>query len=295
MKLPDLKPGKYVVAVSGGVDSIVLLNLLSKLSGIELVIAHFNHGVREDSDADEELVLLVAKKYGLPAEVGYAQLGKAASEEAARDARYKFLRLAKEKHKAKAIVTAHHQDDLIETALINVLRGTGPQGLVAILSNPEVVRPLLHVNKSDIYQYAQNNNLVWREDATNVKDDYLRNYIRHNLASKLTSEQKSQLLKNIQRIASSKKLKDTLLAELSDAIYKDGKINRSKFAALPSEVASELLVYWLRQFGVRDFDKKIINRVNVLLRTAQAGTRHNIKSGLSLVVSKLTAQFARSD
>ena len=204
MKLPDLKPGKYVVAVSGGVDSMVLLDLLSNLPGIELVVAHFNHGIREDSDQDEELVILTSRKYELPIEIGYGNLGHDASEEMARKARYNFLNLVKAKHKAKAIITAHHQDDLIETALVNILRGTGPQGLVAISANKQVLRPLLGFSKKEIISYAKAHNLAWREDSSNLQTDYLRNYVRYNVVGKMSANERQQILKNIDHIAQNK-------------------------------------------------------------------------------------------
>src|SRR5258708_37503607 len=95
-------PGKYILAVSGGVDSMVLLDLLSKKPDVELVVAHFNHGIRADSNLDEELVEKAAQKHGLFHEVGYGKLGAGASEETAREASYKFLKSAARKHKANA-------------------------------------------------------------------------------------------------------------------------------------------------------------------------------------------------
>jgi tRNA(Ile)-lysidine synthase len=101
-----IEPGKYVLAVSGGVDSMVLLDLLAKQAkgskkiGIQLIVAHFNHGIRADSADDELLTAEVTKRYGLPFEVGYGELGTGASEETAREARYKFLEGVKVKHAA---------------------------------------------------------------------------------------------------------------------------------------------------------------------------------------------------
>src|SRR5690348_16932946 len=110
----SIKPGKYIVAVSGGVDSMVLLNLLAKSKGLDLIIAHFEHGIRSDSKEDLELVRAAAAHYGLPFVWEHGHLGPNASEAAAREARYTFLRRVRAEHAAKAIVTAHHQDDLLE-------------------------------------------------------------------------------------------------------------------------------------------------------------------------------------
>src|SRR6185437_11240876 len=97
--------GKYVLAVSGGVDSMVLLDLLSNLPGADLIVGHFNHGIRPEADRDEVLVAEAAKKYDLPFEAGRAYLGPKTSEEAARQARYDFLRSIQEKYGASKIIT----------------------------------------------------------------------------------------------------------------------------------------------------------------------------------------------
>ena len=163
MKL-DVKPGKYVLAVSGGVDSMVLLDLLSKLPDIELVVAHFNHGIRDDSDEDEGLVIAAAQRYGLPFAVGLGKLGPCTSEDEARQARYAFLEEVQEDFEAGGIITAHHLDDLIETAFLNILRGTNSRGLIAITDNPKITRPILKTSKKSILKYAQEHSLRWRED-----------------------------------------------------------------------------------------------------------------------------------
>jgi tRNA(Ile)-lysidine synthase len=118
-----IHPGKYVVAVSGGVDSVVLLDHLAGHPEYELVVAHFDHGIRDDSREDEAFVRSLAEKYNVPFESKREDLGKQASEELARDRRYAFLRSVAGKHNAQ-IITAHHADDAVETIAINLLRGT---------------------------------------------------------------------------------------------------------------------------------------------------------------------------
>ena len=124
MKLGYLKPGKYVLAVSGGVDSMTLLDVLSKNTELDLVVAHFNHGIRDDSSEDEKLVLEAARKYNLSVRLGHARLGPKASEADARQARYIFLHSVVRQEDAKALITAHHQDDMLETAILNLLMVT---------------------------------------------------------------------------------------------------------------------------------------------------------------------------
>src|SRR5689334_6585659 len=117
------KPGHYVVAVSGGVDSMALLHMLNSRPDLKLTVAHFDHGIRDDSAQDLLLVEKVAKSYGRPFVFKAGRLGPDASEAGARTARYRFLRQVLRDCGAKAIITGHHQDDLLETAILNMLRG----------------------------------------------------------------------------------------------------------------------------------------------------------------------------
>ena len=181
---------RYVVAVSGGVDSVVLLDMLHAARQHELIVAHFDHGIRPESDADARFVANLAGRYGLPFVTERAELGKSASEETARAHRYAFLRRVAREHDAR-IATAHH-DDVVETVAINLLRGTGWRGL-AVLNDRTVDRPLLGRDKSDLYGYAMGHGLEWTEDETNRTDAYLRNRLRRRL-SKLGDEARSRLL-----------------------------------------------------------------------------------------------------
>ena len=301
----DLPAGKYILAVSGGVDSMSLLHLLVQkrqqkadsniqhpTSNIEFVVAHFNHGIRPDSDKDEELVRKAAKKYQLPFEVGYGKLGPGASEELARKARYQFLGRLKDKYRAKAILTAHHQDDLLETAIINVLRGTGRRGLTAISENPDTLRPLLRIPKEELAAYAKHHQLAWREDPTNIDETYLRNYVRRRVVAKLTDQQRRDLLKNIDKVAKINKVENELIATISHQLVKNGEINRSSFSALPIEIGNELTIYWLRERGFLSYTSKLIERLNLAIRTARPNSRHAVSGGLELLVGKHTAHFA---
>lgn len=172
---------KYIVAVSGGVDSVVMLDMLAKSGAYELVVAHFDHGIRPDSGSDARFVAELAAKYGVPFELGEGNLGESASEEQARNARYAFLYDIAKKHDGR-IATAHHHDDVIETIAINLTRGTGWRGL-AVLNSAKVERPMLEYRKHELHEYALRRNLEWVEDETNQTDIYLRNRTRRQLGS----------------------------------------------------------------------------------------------------------------
>ncbi len=218
----------YVIAVSGGVDSVALLDLIVSGrwkdlslnypfadSSYQLVVAHFDHGIREDSGADADFVEKLAAKHQLPFELGAAKLGKNTSENTARIERYSFLQKCRKKYKAQAIITAHHQDDVLETAIINLLRGTGWRGLVSLGSTKVMLRPLLNTSKRDIVAYAKSRDLTWREDSTNKNQRYLRNYIRHSLIPAAQEADSNFKQKLLQIIESTHKYKTQINAELT--------------------------------------------------------------------------------
>jgi tRNA(Ile)-lysidine synthase len=180
--------GVYVAAVSGGVDSVVLLSLLAQISDLKLIVAHFDHGIRPESADDAAFVAQLATEYRLEYRSEKGRLGADADEALAREARYDFLQRVKDEFAADAIVTAHHQDDVVETMVINLLRGTGWKGLCSLRSTSEVKRPLLAVKKQEIKAYARGRHLEWREDSTNQSDVYLRNRVRKYVMPYIVTE-----------------------------------------------------------------------------------------------------------
>jgi len=183
---------RILLTVSGGVDSVVMCDLFHK-AGFSFGIAHCNFKLREkESDGDEQFVKSLADKYHVPFHKksfhtkNYSSTKKISIQMAARDLRYEWLkRLAKEK-KYDFIATAHHLDDSIETFFINILRGTGISGLQGVpIKQGSIIRPLLFASKKMIRDYAEENNLKWREDSSNFTDKYLRNNIRHHLIPSL--------------------------------------------------------------------------------------------------------------
>lgn len=284
----NVTAGKYVVAVSGGVDSAVLLDLLSNLDGVELIVAHFNHGIRSDSDKDEEFVRELAIKYGLPFEAGQGNMGTAASEEQAREARYRFLNRIQEKYRADSIITAHHQDDLLETAFINIIRGTGRRGLTSISDNPDIVRPLMDWPKEDIIVYAKTKSLKWRDDPSNLDEAILRNFVRRRIIPALSPPQRRKMLGDLKNLSSLNRDINQEIANLSQEIVDSNEIDRSKLTALPVEIAGEVLVLFLRSKGINEFDKPTIERLVIAVKAAKPGTKHDINRGayLEITVSK---------
>jgi tRNA(Ile)-lysidine synthase len=177
-----------LVGVSGGIDSVVLLDLLDK-TGFSVAIAHCNFRLRgEESDDDEKLVSDLAKKYDVPLYKksfdtdDYAEQKKISIEMAARELRYQWFEEIRVTHHFDYIAVAHHRDDQVETFFLNLVRGTGLTGLTGMHPvNGKIVRPLLFASRKEIEEYRLKNFLDFREDSSNQSIDYQRNKIRHTL------------------------------------------------------------------------------------------------------------------
>ncbi len=273
-----VSPGKYVVAVSGGVDSMVLLDLLRQKPKLQLVIAHFDHGIRPNSAEDRKLVQGIARAYDLPFVFAEGKLGPKASEALAREARYAFLRKVQAEQGAEAIITAHHHDDMLETAIMNLLRGTGRRGLSSLKSRKELVRPLLDWTKKGIRDYAEEHDLVWAEDVTNDDDTYLRNYVRHNVLSRFTKEGREALARHIKQASRVNDEIDSLLDSDLDAQPGKTELSRGWYVQLPHAVATEMMAAWLRRNGVMQFDRHLIERLVVAAKTARPGKQADVNA-----------------
>ena len=186
--LPILKDKKLLIAISGGVDSVVLAHLLSTLK-FNISLAHCNFNLRPiECDLDEEFVKKLGKN--LNTEVftihfnttEFAKENKQSTQIAARNLRYDWFNELIDKHQFDYILTAHHADDNLETFLINLTRGAGLDGLTGIPEiNGNIVRPLLKFSRNDILAFVKENNISWREDKSNASTKYIRNKIRHQI------------------------------------------------------------------------------------------------------------------
>lgn len=282
----QIPPGTYIVAVSGGVDSMVLLDLLTKVPHVQLVVAHFDHGIRADSIEDRKLVQQTAQSHHIPYMFAAGELGSDASEAEARQARYDFLRSVQTVQQAKAIIVAHHEDDVLETMLLNLLRGTNRNGLSSLQSHHHTIRPLLHATKQDILAYAKAHNIKWREDSTNSDPRYKRNQIRHVLMPRLTDEQRRQLRDINKRAHAHNTLINREVADILASITTDEGLKRHSFIMIPHAISREVMVFWLRQHGVQDVDKKQVERLVTAAKTARVGTTHDVDKRKIMNISR---------
>lgn len=293
MKL-QMEPGKYVVAVSGGVDSMVLLDVLRQQPGVRLTVAHFDHGMRPDSKEDRLFVQAVARTYGLPFVYDEGNLGQKASEATARAARYAFLYRVREVAAADAVITAHHQDDVLETAILNMLRGTGRKGLSSLQNTNKLLRPLLEFPKQELVEYAHTHNLQWREDSTNTDVRFARNYVRHKLLPRFDATARQRLLDIIAKAGADNRQIDALLTETIGLQPTASALNRDWFIMLPHDVAREVLAAWLRAHHIQ-FDKKTINRITTAAKTLAPGKQIDIDTTQIIVVESSKLALAQRD
>ena len=221
-----LNQGKLLIAISGGVDSVVLTYLMHQLK-LDVALAHCNFNLRgNESDADEAFVLNLAEKLDLEVFVQqfdtdkYAIDNKLSIQMAARELRYNWFEELSEQLGFDYILTGHHADDNLETFLINFTRGTGLEGLTGIPEvNGKFVRPLLHFSSDSIVAFAKGNNIKWRDDSSNASVKYLRNKLRHEVIPILKDINPS-LLQSFQSTLSN--LKDTadIVEESTNAVLK---------------------------------------------------------------------------
>ena len=242
-KLQPLKDSNFLIAVSGGVDSMVLASLF-KTHNLKFSVAHCNFRLRADeSDADELFVANWSKennqKYFNTSfnTVEYCKNNKVGTQEGARNLRYKWFHDLKEIYGFDFIVTAHNLNDQIETYLINSMRGTGLSGLVGIPEKTDkLYRPLLDISKNEISEYSINNNIQFREDSSNSSNDYLRNTIRNSIIPKLEEFDDNVMLKfrtTINNLNSTKIFADIIISDIKDKVFlKEGINERIKISDL---------------------------------------------------------------
>lgn len=268
----------YIVAVSGGVDSVVLLDILSKTDN-RLTVAHFDHGIRVDSADDARFVEALAEQYGLEFVGARVELGVDASEEQAREERYRFLYAEASKRNA-VIVTAQHVDDLVETVALNLERGTGWRGL-AIMSRLGIWRPFIVLSKASIYEYAMRHHLEWVEDSTNRSVAYARNSLRYRLHGSAVRNIRDDILK---MWAHQLKLRRDIDEEERSLITKNNQ-SRHFLTQIDENLALELLGSAIELAGgVRPTRPRLRLALHAV-KTARAGALHQIGDGISLKFS----------
>jgi tRNA(Ile)-lysidine synthase len=252
---------RLVLALSGGIDSMVLANLLLKMK-VDFAVAHCNFHLRgKESDGDEQFVREFAEKNGIQCFINHFDTERYAAEQgisiemAARDLRYAWFEELRQQLGYDKIAVAHHADDQSETFFINLLRGAGLRGLKGMQpKNGVIIRPLLWASQEQIRQYAIENGIKWREDHTNAETVYLRNRIRNQLLpvfDELQLDARQGLYKSLEHLSAENELYRELLKEkLNQIIERHGEIQNIPHSAFSiPHSAFQLLFEWLRQYG----------------------------------------------
>ena len=278
----------YLLAVSGGVDSMVLADLF-QVSGFNFHIAHINYHLRnEDSNLDQKLVSDFCEKHKIPFHLYEVSENDNQPENSiqnwARELRYRFFREIQQKENLDYIVTAHHLNDQLETFIINLSKASGIRGLSGIPQNENgIIRPLLGFSKNEIYDFAKENEIEFREDLSNQKTDYLRNKIRHNIVPELEKINPDFLTNFSKSINYINQAKDFINQSVEDKI-EILKINSSENQVVIDKEnfskESELIRYEiLKRFGFTDE-----NEMQKVL-TAQTGSSF-FNSAYQLIINR---------
>ena len=258
---PFLKGKRLFLAVSGGMDSMVLLHLFHQLN-YEISVLHCNFSLRNlESDGDEEFVKHYCESKKIPLFIQkfdtkqFADDAKISIQVAARKLRYDWFYEQLVDKNFDYILTAHHLDDSLETFLINLTRGTGLEGLTGIpAQNDKIIRPLLPFSRVEIENYIQENNLQWREDSSNASDKYFRNKVRHAIVPVL-KELNPNLLSSFQNTVENLQQAQSLVEDASKLVFQivvqeennQLKINLIELLKLSNYAA--YLYQWLKDFG----------------------------------------------
>lgn len=251
----------YLLACSGGMDSMCLGNLLIQ-SEIPFEVAHVNFQLRDsESEGDQEFVENWAKVNNIPFHLKYAETESYSKAKgisiqmAAREIRYAFFEEVRSSQHLKGILLAHHEDDQLETIFLNLLRGTGIDGIHGMADKKGwLIRPMLPISRDKIQHFMESNNLNWRDDSSNIKADYKRNNLRINglpAIYSLESDARKNLLTSFQRLKDTGKAFGGLFETWKNTnIREESGYQFLPFNAIQNQPgAPTLLYFWLRPFG----------------------------------------------
>ncbi len=286
---------KILVAVSGGVDSVALLHLLHGLAdnyNWQIAVAHYNHGTRKDASKDAILVSTAAEKYGYPYYMGKYEYSDY-SEAALRRARYAFLELIRRDTGYDYIVTAHHNNDFLETAIFNTIRGADREGMVALKPRRgNIIRPLLVFSKAELIVYANLLNLEYREDSTNSDISYSRNFVRNVLIPHGSIKYKNFHHSMNRRLSGLMEINKSInigLSRLAEQMvdYEDKnsiQVDTQQFNNLSSIIQKNLLVFLVKRLQPsHSFSRVTIAKAIQFIESSKSGAKIPLPGGLQLI------------
>ena len=282
----------HLIGVSGGRDSVVLLHWLTSLGYQKLIVCHLDHELRgRASQADARFVASRAAKLRLDCEIGrtdvraLAAQSKLSVETAARAARFAFfVRVARQK-RCRTIFLGHHADDLVETALLNLLRGASPGGVAAMRSvsvhrigktELTIVRPLLGIWRREIDLYIRQNDLAFREDASNAELGPTRNRIRHRVLPYIEKQLGRGVRKAIWRVTQIWIEEEDLLESLVSDRVDASELDVVSLRKMPVALQRRAIVGWLRARGITNIGFDVVESIRGLLDPECKGAKVNL-------------------
>lgn len=278
-------PQKIVVGVSGGADSICQAMALKELD-YTIIIAHLNHSLRgKASDEDETFVKQFAEQLKVPYETRKVSLPKKGNLEAlGREARYDFLEDISDKYQANHIAVAHHENDQIETILMNIHRGAGLRGARGMqLESENIIRPMLKIRKSEILDFLESKKQPYRHDKSNDDQRYLRNRIRHFVIPEFKEKDpffETHLLNESERARGQLILIEQTAEEWRQKEIKNSRFNRERFRLLKTPVKTEVII---QLFGKKDLYRKNIHQLTQFIESGKTG-KQMTKKNVTLVI-----------
>ena len=282
---------RVLCAVSGGLDSVVLLHFLKEIGYKKIVVCHYNHRLRgRASLADAKFVERLAESQDCGFEIENASIGQFKDpsgfglEAAARLARFSFFERVSKKLRCPTLFLAHHADDQVETILWNLLRGTGPAGLGGMQCFSErngmtLVRPLLATPKKLLHDFAQAGRIRHREDKTNSDTQHTRNLLRHEIIPFLESKLQRNFSENLRRTATILQEEHSFLDVLASRVAIDQTLAISIVRSLPLALQRRVLLKWLRFSGISEPGFSVIESVRGLVQKEAASAKVNLTGG----------------
>ncbi|MEM6911213.1 MAG: tRNA lysidine(34) synthetase TilS [Verrucomicrobiota bacterium] len=296
------KRRKYLVAVSGGLDSVVLFHGLRLAGFRKLVLCHLDHGLRgAQSEGDARFVRRLAQEAGLPVRVKKVAVASLAQEEglsleeAGRKARHAFFREVARAERCHRVLLAHHAGDQAETLLLNLCRGTGWRGLAGMSASKlledeeprlELGRPLLKVSKAQLREFAEEQGISWREDESNAEQAFSRNALRHEILPRLNRVFAREVAPLLLRASDQlTRLREFVDEQVSQAQTRCGDRQGIRLAALLGEapfLQGEVLRAWLKQEGIEDLSQAQIEASLLLAKSKGSPAKINLAAGRHL-------------
>lgn len=299
---------KVLIGVSGGPDSITLLNTLYKL-GYNICTAHINHGIRENADNDEKFVREFCEERNIPCFVKRVKLKEIESdmtlEELGRKIRYDFFDEIMKQENCTKIATAHNANDNAETVLMNIVRGTGMSGLKGIeISRGNIIRPLLEVTRKEIEEYCEKENLNPCHDESNDEAIYTRNKIRLELIPYIENNINSNVVNNINRMSEIISDEEEYINKQVDISYKDcliaeedGRVvcNLKKFNELENTIQKRLIIRLIGKVlgNVKDIERVHIQDILKLCKNNVGGKFLTPNKNIKVAVNKGIVEYVK--